>query len=162
MSLGGVWLRSLFFCIRHDHWKQLRAIGARDGKIAGLVLTPPLKHLVRVHSMQPSYLRNTRPRRQRLFDNPPLLLNCAPTTAALRTSSNQFRIPYDALLHTRIVYLFNHHVQTVETKRLHCRRHPIMNNHEHGPQKCNLRCTPQRIMPVDPNSTPQEQQCKAI
>jgi hypothetical protein len=68
--------------------------------------------------VQPRYLRDTRPRRQRLFYNPPLLLNCAPTTAALRTSSNQFRIPYDALLHTRIVYLFTHHVQTVETKRL--------------------------------------------
>jgi hypothetical protein len=72
-----------------------------------------------------SYSSYTRTRRQCLFHNPPLLLNCAPTPTAPRTFTNQIRIHRDALLHTGIVYPTINHVQTAETKRLqsgHSRR----------------------------------------
>ena len=83
-----------------------------------MILTPPMKHLVAVHSMQACYLRYTRARCQGRFDDPTLLLNRAPASPPYRTSLNQLRFRHHALIHTGIVYLLGRHVQTAIAKRL--------------------------------------------
>ena len=71
-----------------------------------------------VHTVQASHLRYARTRRHGFFHDPPLLLYRAPAAATLRTTADGFRIHYDALLHTAIVYLSIPGVQTVEAEHL--------------------------------------------
>ena len=94
----------------HNDRKQLRRIARAYHQIAGLVLAPPLEHLVRVHTVCTRDLRYTRSRDQRLFHDPPLLFNRVPPPSTLGSSRNKFGIRYDAPLHTGIVYGHEHYV----------------------------------------------------
>jgi hypothetical protein len=68
--------------------QQLRLPVDWKRQIARLVLSPLLEHLIRLYTVQACNLGNTRPGSQRLFHNPPLLLNGSPTPAALSTTAN--------------------------------------------------------------------------
>ena len=57
---------------------------------------------------------------QRLFYNPPPLLNHVPTPNVLRKWANYSPLRQDALLHRGIVYMLAFQVQMAETKNLHC------------------------------------------
>ncbi len=111
-------VRDILSSIRNHHWKKLGRGLTLQCEVTALVLAAPLEYLVRVHSVQTSHLGNTRTGRKRLFHDPPLLFNRPPPPAALRASSNQFRIHTDALLHTGILYAPINDVQTARTKRL--------------------------------------------